>query len=76
MSEEDPLREAQIRGRLHGTEYLGSISTDAPLRSESSYTGVQRVENGDPGLSQDTGDFKLQRKEPDGASSNHLLTGP
>ena len=51
----------------------------APSRSEFSDTGAGagRVESGDAAQSHDTGDFKSQRKEPDGAcSSNRLLTEP
>ena len=51
----------------------------APPRSGFSDAGVEagRVQSGDAGHSQDTGDFKFQRKEPDVTfSSNYLLTEP
>ena len=51
----------------------------APPRSGFSNAGVEagRVQSGDAGHFQDTGDFKFQRKEPDVTfSSNYLLTEP
>ena len=80
-----PVDEVDTPGRLRSVPssqgasiFVASLPV-APPRSEFSSAGVEagRVQSGDAGRSQGTGDFKFQRKEPDVAfSSNYLLTEP
>ena len=80
-----PVDEVDTPGRLRSVPssqgasiFVASLPMALP-RSEFSSAGVEagRVQSGDAEHSQDTGDFKLQRKEPDVAfSPNYLLTEP